>query len=323
MGFMKNRLTVTVDYYNKRTKNLLLQTPIAGYDGGGTFLKNIGVVGNKGLEVSIDFIPVETGSFTWTSTFNAATYANKVLSLGKDSILYRPIVGEGLINTNLQVVKTGEAFGSFYLIPWRGVYRSDDPALGFKAGDNSYQDTNGDGQIGFDDRVIVGNAMPKFLWGWNNNFKFKNIEVNFFIQSSLGNKVFNATYAGIAAPTSDVYYPTLAESSHYWSVQNPGASWADPASKTGRSYVESTRYLQDGSYVRLKNISLAYVFPNRLVHLPELKVYVSAQNLVTITKYKGYDPEAGSTSDSDIDGGIDLGAYPSPRIITVGVHVVL
>jgi TonB-dependent starch-binding outer membrane protein SusC len=239
-------------------------------------------------------------------------------------ILYRPVIGGGLINTNIQVVKTGQALGAFYLIPWQGVYRSDNNATGSKAGDNHYTDVSGNGSIGYEDRVIAGSAIPKLQWGFNNNFRYKQLELNVFVQASHGNKIFNATYAGIAAPTSDVKYPTLAESANYVTAKNTGAEWADPASKTGRSYVESTQYLQDGSYVRLKNVSISYSLQKKATRFADIRFTLSAQNIYTITKYKGYDPEATSTSaTSDADAGIDLGAYPSPRTITFGVNICL
>jgi TonB-linked SusC/RagA family outer membrane protein len=324
VGLLGGRLNITADYYNKRTKDLLLQVPIASYDGGGSMYKNVGVVNNKGFEIFVDIAAIQQHDFSWTATINASAYRNRVVSLGKDSILYRPVIGGGLINTNIQVVKTGQPLGAFYLIPWQGVYSSDNNATGFKAGDNHYTDVSGNGSIGYEDRVIAGSAIPKFQWGFNNNFRYKHLELNVFVQASHGNKIFNATYAGIAAPTSDVKYPTLAESANYFTSKSTGAVWADPASKTGRSYVESTQYLQDGSYVRLKNVSLSYTLQKKATRFADIRFTLSAQNIYTITKYKGYDPEATSTSaTSDADAGIDLGAYPSPRTITFGVNISL
>lgn len=322
MGFWENRVNITLDYYDKTTKDLLLNTPIAGYNGGGVSLQNIGKVSNKGFEATVDVTPVETKNLTWTTTFNASFNRNKVLSLGKDSMLFRSdFVGQGFINTNIQVVKVGESLGTFFLIPWGGVYNTDDPALGYKAGDNHYRDVNGDGHIDFADRVISGSAMPKAFFGWNNSLKYKNVELNVFVQASLGNKIFNATYAIIAAPNSDVYYPTLAESVNYWTSQKKNAKWADPASKTGRNFTESTQYLQDGSYCRLKNISLSYYLPKKIFNV-DASLSLSAQNVFTVTNYKGFDPEASSTpSGSDASAGIDFGAYPSPRTISAGLHI--
>jgi hypothetical protein len=191
----------------------------------------------------------------------------------------------------------------------------------YKAGDAKYTDINGNNSIGFEDRVIAGTAMPKFQWGFNNNLTYKNFELNMFIQGAQGNKVFNATYAATAVPTSDVKFINLADAANHWTPSNTGSTFANPGSKN-KSWVESTQFLQDGSYVRLKNISLSYQVSKKLLKLASAKIYVSAQNIATITKYKGFDPEATSTSaSSDIDAGIDLGAYPSPKTITVGMQV--
>lgn len=323
MAFWEGRLNVALDYYNKKTSDLLLNTPLPGYSGGGSYLKNIGQVRNTGLELSLDITPVQNKNITWTSTFNASSNKNKVLDLGDNSTLFRSdFVGEGFINTNIQVVRIGESLGSFFLIPWKGIYSTDDAELGYKAGDNKYEDVNGDGQINFEDRVVSGSAIPKVSMGWNNSFQYKNVGLNLFFQSSLGNKIFNATYTIIAAPNSDVYYPTLSESVNYWTPENTSASWANPASKTGRNFTESTQYLQNGGYVRLKNISLSYELPKKESSLIDVKMSASAQNLFTITEYKGLDPEASSTPvGSDASAGIDFGAYPSPRTYVLGLDI--
>ena len=316
---LANRLNVSVDYYNKNTTDLLLYTRIANYDGGGTILKNIGKVNNKGLEIVIDGTPYKSNDFTWTATFNASFNQNKVMSLGADSMLERPVIGGGLITNSIQVVKVGQSLGAFYLIPWEGVYQTDKG--NYKAGDAMYTDVNGNNSIGFEDRVIAGSAMPKMQWGFNNSLSYKNLELNVFVQGSHGNKIFNATYAAAAVPTSDVKFINLADAANYWTPSNTGSTWANPGSKN-KSWVESSQFLQNGSYVRLKNVSLSYQIDQKWLKLATAKIFISAQNLVTITKYKGFDPEATSTvAGSDTDAGIDLGAYPSPKTITVGLQV--
>ncbi|MBA4167675.1 MAG: SusC/RagA family TonB-linked outer membrane protein, partial [Chitinophagaceae bacterium] len=319
-GIMANRITFTVDYFSKHTSDLLLQKTIPDYDGGGSQWVNLGAVNNKGFEFSITAFPVKSNIFSWSTTLNLTSYKSTVESLGGQNIVYVGYPGSGLINTSIQVVKPGSPLGAFYLIPWEGIYGKDDPTLGFKAGDNKYRDVDGNGSIGYEDRVVSGSAMPNFQFGFNNSFTYRNFSLNAFIQGSQGNKIFNGTYAAIAAPTSDVKYPTLKESANYWSATNPNSSWADPASKSGRSYVESTRYLQDGSYVRLKNVSLAYTFTGKTIGFGDIQLSVSAQNAFTITKYKGFDPEADTMGNKDISAGIDLGAYPNPRTFTIGLN---
>ena len=314
-----NRLNVSVDYYNKNTSDLLLSTRIANYDGGGTFLKNIGKVNNRGWEIVIDGTPFKSNDLNWSASFNASFNQNKVMSLGADSMLERPVIGGGLITNSIQVVKPGQPLGAFYLIPWEGVYQTDKGS--YKAGDAMYTDVSGNNSIGFEDRVISGTATPKMQWGFNNSVSYKNFELNVFIQGAHGNKVFNATYAATAVPTSDVKFINLADAANYWTPSNTGSTWANPASKN-KSWVESTQFLQNAGYVRLKNVSLSYQLSQKWLKLASAKLFISAQNLATITKYKGFDPEATSTlAGSDTDAGIDLGAYPSPKTITVGLQV--
>lgn len=321
-SLLDRKLNFSVDYYKKVTRDLLLQVPVPQYNGGGTIFQNTGTVENSGLEFFVEAAIVESKNFSWRSNFNLSFNRNKVLNLGKDSLIYRPIIGGGIVNTNIQVVKVGEPLSSFYLIPWEGIYQTHDDALGYRAGDNKYRDVSGNNSIGYEDRVISGFATPSFFYGFNNMFSYRNIELNVFIQGAGGNKIFNGIYAANAAPTSEIKYPTLVESSDYWRPDNTGAAWADPASTTNRNFVESTRYLQDGGYLRLKNVNLSYSFAKKIPGISGIRVSLSAQNILTLTKYKGYDPEASSSSTlSDADAGMDFGAYPLFRSYTIGLNV--
>jgi hypothetical protein len=282
-------------------------------------LKNAGKVSNKGIELTLEGTIVQTGDFTWTSSVNYYANRNKVVSLGPDSLLARPVIGGGLISNSIQVIKVGQPLSSFYLIPWEGVHQTESGI--YSAGDAKYRDVSGNGTIGFEDRVIAGSAIPKFQFGFNNSLTYKNFGLNIFVQASYGAKIFNATYAATAVPTSDVKFITLADAANYWTPANTSSTWRNPGS-TNKSWVESTQFLQDGSYARLKNVSLSYQLDKSVLKILSAKVYVSAQNLFTLTNYKGYDPEASSTSaSSDTDGGIDLGAYPSPKTFTVGAQI--
>ncbi|MGN6601722.1 MAG: SusC/RagA family TonB-linked outer membrane protein [Ginsengibacter sp.] len=318
-GILDGKLNFIFDYYNKNTKDLLLQKTIPDYNGGGAQWSNLGEVNNKGFEFSIDASPISTNQFSWNTSLNFSSYHNKVVSLGGEDMINIAPPGSGFINTNLQVVKVGYPLGSFYLIPWDGIYGEGQGSNGFQPGDNKYIDVDGNGSIGYEDRVIEGSAAPKYQWGFNNDFTYKNFSLNVFILASHGSKIFNATYAAAAIPSSDIKYPTLAASADYWSTKNPSSQWADPASKTNRSYIESSQFLQDGSFVRLKNINLAYTIKRKTLGIADVTLYVSGQNLITLTKYKGYDPEADSMGNNDSAAGIDLGAYPNPKAYTIGL----
>ncbi|AXP82049.1 TonB dependent receptor [Mariniflexile rhizosphaerae] len=317
ISLLNDRLKITADYYNKDTRDLLLSTRIPNYDGGGTLLKNVGEVNNKGFEFMVEGTIIDGDNFSWSSSINYFTNRNEVVNLGEETRLEIPL-NNGLITNAVQVVEVGRPLSSFYLIPWEGVHQT---ATGiYQAGDAKYTDVDGNGSIGFEDRVVSGSALPKYQLGFNNNFNYKNFSLNLFLQGSYGNKIFNATYAATAVPTSDVKYMTLNDAANYWSPDNTSSTWRNPGS-ANKGWVESTQFLQDGSYIRLKNISLSYQIDKSVLKYLSAKVYASAQNILTFTKYKGFDPEATSTpSDSDTSGGIDLGAYPSPRTITIGAQ---
>lgn len=322
LGFLDNALNITFDYYNKDTRDLLLYTKINMYDGGGNLLKNIGKVNNKGFEAVVSYDVIRSKDFNWRADFNMSYNKNEVKDLGGDDIILRNHIGGGLITTQIQAIKVGEPLGSFYLIPWEGIYQQDDAVLGYKTGDNKYIDVSGNQSIGYEDRVISGSAMPKVTLGFDNTFSYKNLDLNIMIQGAYGHKIFNATYAATAVPTSDVMYPTLKDALNYWTEQNRSARFANPVSATNKQYIESTQFLQDAGFTRIKNISLGYTLPKSLTKNYGIKLFVSGQNLFTFTKYKGFDPENSSTSSSsDADAGIDLGAYPTPKTITLGINV--
>lgn len=317
LSFFDNRLNITADYYNKDTRDLLLDTRIPNYDGGGTYLRNVGKVNNKGIELSVEGTVISTDNFKWSSSVNYFRNRNKVVSLGGDDLI-ETSAGAGLF-APIQVIKVGSPLSSFYLIPWEGIHQTQNGI--YQPGDAKYTDVSGNGTIGFEDRVVSGSALPKFQYGFNNTFNYKNFSLNVFVQGSYGAKVFNATYAATAIPTSDVRFITLKDASNYWTPTNTSSTWRNPAS-TNKAWVESTQFLQDGSFARLKNISLSYQLNQGIFKDFSAKVYISAQNLFTITKYKGFDPEATSTSaNSDTQSGIDLGAYPSPKTFTIGAQV--
>lgn len=322
VGLLDNRLNLVFDYYTKMTDDLLLATQIPFYLGGGSQWKNIGQVSNKGVEFSAEALILDKETFKWNSNFNISYNKNKVVKLneGQDMIL-QPYIGSGFISSQIQTVKVGESLGSFYLIPWEGVYQQDDPALNKKAGDYKYKDVSGNKSIGYEDRVVSGSAMPKVQLGFTNNFSYKNFDLNIFIQGAYGHKMFNATYAATAISTSDVLYPTLAAVTNYWTATNPSNEWASPTS-TSKEFVESTQFLEDASFTRLKNVSLTYKLPKSVLKFGMASIGFAVQNLFTITKYKGYDPEATTTlATQDNVSGIDLGAYPTPRTYTVRLNL--
>jgi TonB-linked SusC/RagA family outer membrane protein len=320
----KGRINISADYYVKNTSDLLNYAAIPKYNGGGGVNKNIGEMENKGYEIALSGTPVSKNDFEWEASFNISAYKNELLSLGKDTFLLGGNYAPGLTQESPFAIKVGESLGSFWGYEWLGVYNTNEAAdaakYGFKPGDNKYLDYNKDGKIDSKDKHIIGNAMPDFVWGFDNTFSYKNLELNVMLQAVVGKKILNTVYASASTILTDATAISHVDGADYWRIDNENAKFASPTSSTGKNFIESTQYLQDGSYVKFKNIGLAYNLSKEQIKFADLKLTISAQNLYTFTKYKGYDPET-STSGNDIDGAIDVGSYPNARTITFSMQV--
>ncbi len=323
ISVLNSRLNFSADFYDKMTSDLLYAAVIPIYNGGGSINKNIGDMENKGLDVSVSGTPVSTKDLKWNSSFNISAYKNKLLSLGIDTFFLGNIYSAGLTTESPFAVKVGEALGSFWGYEWQGVYKSSEAneaaKYGFQPGDNKYLDYNNDGVIDSKDKHIIGNALPKFVWGFDNTFTYKNLELNIMLQGVHGRKILNTIYPAATTILSSATAISAVDGADYWTPQNENARFASPTSSTNKNYIESTQFLQDGSYIKVKNVALAYNLKHNVLKFADLKLTLSAQNLYTFTKYKGWDPEA-STSSNDIDGAIDVGAYPNARTVTFSVQ---
>jgi TonB-linked SusC/RagA family outer membrane protein len=319
------RINLSVDYYIKNTSDLLHYAAIPAYNGGGGVNKNVGEMENKGFEITLSGTPVSGKEFTWNANFNISAYKNKLLSLGKDTFLLGGNYAAGLTFESPFAIKVGESLGSFWGYEWEGIYKTADATeaakYGFKPGDNKYMDYNHDGKIDSKDKHIIGNALPDYVWGFDNTFSYKNFDLNIMIQALAGRKILNTVYACSNTILSDATAISHVDGLDYWSTSNEDAIFASPTTSTGRNFIESTQFLQDGSYVKFKNIGLSYNLSKEKLKYTDLKLTVSGQNLLTFTKYKGYDPET-STSGNDIDGAIDVGAYPNSRTITFSIQAI-
>jgi len=343
VSFFENRLNITADYYRSVTSDLLFSVPLPSYSGYYSQLQNLGKVENKGIELAINTVNT-TGAFKWNTGFNISFNKNKVLELpdGND-ILYGSgpghLIGLGLT----QLLRVGEPVGSFYGWVYDGVYQEGDdflPGGGFEqvAGGEKFRDIAGekdangqltgnpDGKLNADDRALIGNGQAKFIWGLNNDFSFKGFDLNIFFQGSQGNKILSYTLLEIETLSGSNNSTTRALDR--WTPTNTDTDV--PKRTLTRSQRVSTRWVYDGSYARLKNISLGYTFPTTIsekISVSRIKLYVSAQNLLTFTQYKGFDPEvnyssAGSTN-SNRNLGLDYASYPNAKSYTVGLNISL
>jgi TonB-linked SusC/RagA family outer membrane protein len=325
LGFFNGRLNLTADYYVKTTKDLLLNVDLPYYDGGGSVLRNVGTVRNKGFEFTLFGTPMKTETFRWDMNFNISHYKSKVISLGNETEIAGTNPNNGLISESAYIIRVGEELGSIYGYKWLGVYSESEAAeaakYGFKPGDNKYADLDGDGSITSSDREIIGHTSPKLSYGFDNTITYKDFTLDILLQGVSGNKILNTTYAAGCTVLSDAPAITIKDGLNYWTEDNQNAYFANPLSSTNKNYVVSTEYLQSGSYLKLKNIALSWLLKKDRSKFADIKFTISAQNLFCITGYKGYDPEV-TTYSGDTNGGLDMGAYPNPRSFTFGIQFV-
>ena len=331
IGFLNNRFNLTLDYYNRVTSNLLFGVPLPQYSGFQTQLKNIGKVENKGIEIGLN-AKVLTGKFAWNVDLNVSANRNKVLELpDNNDIQYGAGPGHmvGLGNTN--ILRVGEPVGSFYGWVYDGVYQAGDkflPGAGFEtiAGGEKFRDLNsGDGKLDANDRQIVGNPNPDFIWGFNSDFKYKNFDLNVFFQGSQGNSLLSFTLLEIESMASP--YNSTLRALNRWTPTNTNTDI--PVRAVSRTQRVSSRWVYDGSYARLKNIAIGYNFISdklKKANISKIRIYASAQNILTFTKYPGYDPEvnynsAGNGTAANRNLGLDYGSYPNAKSYTVGLNI--
>lgn len=327
MEFLNGRLHFEADYFNKRTTDLLLNVQLPNYAGGGTQPRNVGEVKNSGFEFSIGGTPVEKGKFSWETNLNLSTLKNEVVSLGGLPRLGTGTgAGGGMSITNEFMLMPGQPLGSYWGLKYLGTFKPEEADLAAKQGrvpgDPHYQDVNGDNTITTDDFQIVGHAFPKLTGGWNNTFTYGGFSLNVFFQGAFGLDKLNYTRAGAMSGSGEARQFLLTEIRDYY---RPGNENSDiPAfTKTYQPFTQSSRFVENGSFVRLKNVSLAYnvpssVFKDKL----NIRVFASATNVLTITKYTGPDPESSNVgSNTDTAMGIDRGSYPNAKVYTLGLTV--
>jgi len=327
MEFFNGKLRFEVDYFKKNTTDLLLNVAIPSYAGGGTQTRNVGEVENKGFEFSLGGTPVSGNNFTWETNLNLSTLKNQVVSLGGLARLGTGTgVGAGMSTTNEFMLMPGQPLGSYWGLNYLGTFKPGDADIaaqqGRVPGDPRYQDLNGDNNITTDDFQIIGRAFPKVTGGWNNTFTYKGFTANVFFQGVFGVDKLNYTRAAAMSGSGDARQFILDEIRDYY---RPGNETSDvPAfTKTYQPFTQSSRFLENGSFVRLKNVSLSYNIPTAFVkNKITARVFASATNVLTITKYKGPDPESSNVgSGTDTAIGIDYGSYPNSKTYTFGLNL--
>ncbi len=382
LGFLNDRINLTVDFYVKESKDMLMMLnlpSIMGTQGNGSSsLKapwgNYGHIRNTGLEISLNTHPIRTKDFTWDSDFQISFNKNKLVSLSDGSTSVA-LTGYGQWTDVVSYTKEGESLYNFYGYVCDGVYESLEdietspkpaayPSNGVFSkgstvwvGDIKYKDLNGDGVIDENDRTVIGNPLPKYTFGFNNTFTYKGFDLNIFINGSVGGKIGNYNKMKLTHMNSSwtnqlndvngraILQPINANKDYSAGVDRGDGqlvwNWYDDitnirVSNSGTSMPRasindpndndrwSDRYIEDGSYVRLKNIALGYNFPKKWISkwgIDNLRLSCNIQNLLTITNYSGYDPEVGASTTSANVFGLDNGRYPSPTTYSFALNV--
>jgi TonB-linked SusC/RagA family outer membrane protein len=341
VGILEDRFNFSVDAYRMVTTDLLFSVPLPQYSGYGSQLQNLGEVENKGIELVLGG-RILTGDFTWTSDINLAANRNKVLALPEgNDIRYGSGPGHMVGLGDSQILREGSPVGSFYGWIYDGVYQEGDdflPGGGFEqaAGGERFRDIDGirddegnltgepDGRLDANDRTIIGDPNPDFIFGWNHQFTYKNFDLNLFFQGSQGNDILSYTLLELDL-MSGVNNATV-NALNRWRPNNTNTDV--PRAFNGRTRRVSSRFIYDGSYARLKNIALGYNLPSSLLeslNISRARVFLSAQNILTITDYEGYDPEVNYNSGGGVNGnrnlGLDYGSYPNAKSYTLGLNV--
>jgi len=305
-GFLDNRITGTIEAYSKQTSDLIWNYPVSTtkylYS---SLIANVGKISNKGIELQINATPVKTHDFQWTTSFNISHNVNKVVSLSNDlfptftEIRTAGIGGKGQSGNPAQILKEGEPIGTFFVRQYAGR-NVQGISLFYKA--------NGDTSkvVTVEDFKQSGNAQPKFMFGWNNTFTYKNFDFSFFLRGVSGNKILNATLASL----NDVNNAS--------NNNIPKFSLGEPATDIN-SFYNSTRYIENGSYIRMDNATLGYNFKIRSAKIKSARLYITSNNLFVITKYRGIDPEINL---GGIEPGIDNNNfYPKTRTFMLGINL--
>ncbi|WP_126973274.1 SusC/RagA family TonB-linked outer membrane protein [Gynurincola endophyticus] len=330
LSLFNNRISFTADYYNKKTNDLLLSTPIPLTSGFANTMLNIGNIDNWGLEFDLRTINVQR-KLTWTSALNFSMNRNTISKLNSET---------DVILNNVVLLREGVSIGTFYGYQFMGIFQTDEEAASnpvlvgqeptssnvasrAKAGDRQYRDLNGDGKIDENDRTVLGTAVPKFTIGFTNTLQYKNFDLSIFLHGSYGNKLAN--FNNLDLLNFNGQNNVLKEAAlNRWTPTNPSNKYPR-AMATGNvdQGIISDVIVEDASFLRVRNITLAYHVPShwlKKANIQQLKLFLSGSNLFTFTKYTGFDPEANTFGQSTTLLGIDLGGYPQARMLQIGLN---
>ena len=342
LGFFDDRINLTVDVYHKLTRDLLLNADLPYSTGFSSAYKNIGKMQNRGLEITLETQNIKTKDFTWSTNFNISFNRGKIkeLNAGQETLLSTVSFDNGY-QTPSYIAQVGQPVGLMYGFVYDGTYKYEDfdktasgdyilkaniPNNGgdrtaIKPGTAKYKDINGDGVVNDNDRTIIGRGHPIHTGGFTNNFTYKDFDLSIFFQWSYGNNIINANRLIFENGEPRKETNMFASYINRWTPENPNSDI--PAVRGQGPKVFSSRVIEDGSYLRLKTISLGYNVPAKALKkcsLSSARIFISGENLLTFTSYSGYDPEV-SVRNSALTPGFDYSAYPRAYNFSVGLNI--
>ncbi len=325
-SFLENKLNLTADYFYNDTEDLLLYVSIPPSLGFSSVLKNSGSLENKGFELSLNYIAIDRQDFRWNVSGNISFLRNKITDLGSSTPFFSESTS-GHLGVDGSWVEAGNPIGVWRGYHYIGLFQSQEeidnnPSLsGDKPGYPRYQDTDGDGSISPDDYVIIGDPNPDFTWGLSTTLNFKNFDFSLFLRGVQGNEVRNLQQSEIGDGVQKINQLSsiLVDS---WTPQNTDASRpiVDGNRDFANSFRDSDYFIEDGSFIRVQNVSLGYTLPVSNV-IRNARIYISAQNPLLFTNYSGFDPEVNNRGQNNLNRGDDYDAYPRSRTFTVGVNL--
>lgn len=313
LGLLHNRLNIVFDAYYKKTSDLLLVVPMGFASGVTNQLQNVGNVVNKGVELSVNASLIQHRRLSWSLTVNAAYNHNEITDMGTTNNVIQG-------SDSQQILRKGESLGAFYGLQFLGIVQQDEDASQLptingqtpQPGDLKFADTNDDGKIDGNDRVILGSIQPKIIYGFSTQFTYRGFDFSASFVGSYGNKLYNAL--GRRLELTGDSYNVLTTVLNSWTPENQSQTLPVASKARPFGYIDS-RYVQSASYLKLKNLTIGYRLQLPKTFPIGVRLYATATNLFTITPYKGYDPEVSS--------GTDNGAYPPARTFTFGINLTL
>jgi TonB-linked SusC/RagA family outer membrane protein len=325
-----NRVTLTVDYFYRHTKNMLFSMPLPVITGFNSYMANIGAMRNRGFEYSVTTRNL-VGELKWTTNANLSYYRNRVLDIGADK---RPLLNNDGYTTEGRPI--AGIYGASYIGPYRDwedvktspIVNANNPSWRFRSspGTPKLQDVNGDGIIDASDNTIIGSAIPDFVWGMTNTFEYKGLDLTVQVNGTQGGDISMRQMEGIYGRGTGQNNTTVDYFNNYWTPTNPDGKYTAPSRKSYDGTNLSGSLLYKGTFVNFQNIALGYTVPQAIVEklkIARLRIYATVVNAWYITKFPGYNPEANFQGDNALSQGINRDSYPLSRSISFGVNLSL